>query len=127
MDEYRKYPMGDLLRSTSIPLIVIFLSIIGIIILCFTACSVVKHGKVIDKKYVPSHTVAYYHKVGKSIVPITHTEPEKWYITVQGYSEEDGVIDESEIDDTQYSVSESVYNKYEIGDEFDAKKEGLID
>lgn len=126
MDEYRKYPMGDLLWSVYRPLI-IFLLVIVIIILCFNACSAVIHGKVIDKKYVPSHTVTYYHKVGKAIVPITRTEPEKWYITVQGYLEEDGVVDESEIDDTQYSVSESVYNKYEIGDEFDAKKEGLID
>lgn len=130
MDEYRKYPMGDLLWSSYGPLIMIILSVTGIICILtmiITGCSAVIHGKVIDKTYIPSHTVTHYHKVGKVIVPMTHTEPEKWYITVQGHLEEDGVVDESEIDDTQYIVSESVYNKYEIGDEFDAKKEGLVD
>ena len=126
MKNDRNHPMGDLLWSAYKPFI-IFLSVIGIIMILFNGCARVTHGKVIDKTYIPTHTVTSYYKVGKVMTPIIHIEPNKWYITVQGYLEEDGVIDDSKTDETQYSVSESMYNKYEIGDEFDAKKEGLID
>lgn len=87
-------------------------------------CETVTKGVVIDKQYHPAYTTVEYQMIGKIMVPQQRHHSEYWDITIRGYAEtEDGEIDDSREGYETYYVSETIYNHYEIGDEFDARKE----
>ena len=87
-------------------------------------CETVTKGVVVDKKYHAAYTTIHYQKIGKAMIaqPVNH--PEHWTITIRGYVEaEDGKIDDSKEEYETYKVSETIYDSYDLGDEFDARKE----
>ena len=94
-------------------------------------CETVTKGVIVDKQYHPAYTTIEYKTIGKAIVPQEESHPERWTITIRGYVETDGEIDDSgeeyktyyETCYETYYVSETIYNHYKLGDEFDARKE----
>lgn len=82
----------------------------GILMFTLVGCSggYVEEGIVdaviVEKEYIPSRTSTSFTKVGKSLIPITRTIPEKFYLTV----EHDGL--ELTFD------SEILYNSLENGE-----------
>lgn len=62
-------------------------------------------GRVVDKEYEESFTTLIF--TGQMYMLITH--PAQWILTVE-YKTENG------IEKTEYEVSETIFNLYEIGD-----------
>ena len=88
-------------------------------------CETVTKGVIVDKQYCPAYTTIEYETIGKTIVPQEEHHPEHWTITIRGYLETDDDDSREEYEPyyETYQVSETIYNHYEIGDEFDARKE----
>ena len=87
-------------------------------------CETVTKGIVVNKQYRAAYTSVQYHLIGKTMVPFPVNHPERWTIRIRGYAEtEDGKIDDSKEEYETYKVSETVYDHYDLGDEFDARKE----
>ncbi len=77
-------------------------------------------GKVYEKEFIPAHTETQLMPIvssnGKTVttilIPQTNIVPDKYYIKIQ--SAEPG--EDGEYKKATYSVSEDIFNQYEVGD-----------
>lgn len=88
----------------------------------FTSCANrITEGEVTEKEFLPAETTVMVLPVvtsnGKtastSYIPYTVCYPDRWYITIQKYSEK-----EEKMLTATYRVTEDVYDAVEVGDEF---------
>lgn len=112
--------MEKLLIALGCIVIAVLLIIVGVIIYQTVASSSVEEGVIVNKEFIPEHTVMMpittYIKVGKVAVPntiyITRHYYDQWAITFEGKNQSGTVCQR-----TVY-VSEEVYNSYKINDTF---------
>lgn len=102
MKKYKGITFVDLIVALSI-IIIIAGVIVPIAIGCSRKDQKLASGTVIDKWHESGST--YYYKSGNVLRPME--TPDKWYFTISAGNDTD-----------TFSVSEKVYNDYEIGDKY---------
>lgn len=104
-------------------------AVIFAVILSVSLCGCgneITEGVVYEKEFVPAHTETTLMPIvittGKTItttfIPQTHDIPDKWYICIRSKeADEEGNYQKS-----KYSVSEEIFNQYEVGDFYSHEK-----
>ncbi len=95
------------------------LILLMVLLLLCAGCSSIKEGRVIEKRYEPAHTQTMLMPMGKALMPMIQSIPDKWEIVIQGNDIKTGGIMNKTC-----PVSEEVYNSIEIGDRYEIVKEG---
>ena len=95
--------------------------LLGVLLFVLSACgNKITEGKVYEKEFIPAHSetvlVPMIIPCRKSVTtvmrPQTTRKPDTWYIKIESTEpEEDGNTKKS-----TYSVSEDIFNQYEVGD-----------